>query len=395
MMEERDENILMTQEDLARRKRRTIIDDSSIKKLDEKEDGELKKQKEKIYNRGGKVHIQYESNGRFSIKPILYFNDFTIEDVNNLTLSKQDEILNNLVSILNKIKNEDAETDVSEMLPEEFLETLVGIKQEFNTPMHTHYWICDCQNNVESNQQKINEVEIDLRTLNYVSIEQADETFRQHYKEKVFDTMTPEEFKEYIKTKYVNNEIDINKWTVEDELKTIQIKEPYKMIFNNDEYTFRFMRIKDILKAQSIVDKKYGSKIKMIRMKKYPNIPLSESKIMQEKEIEDIQYQQLKDLSLYARALSLIEKNGKILNHEESLSIYKNLPRSILFDLINFSDSMLFGIKEEKELVCPLCGETTVRSLHREFSPYELLPIDTITKRKQGQHSRPNIFFRI
>lgn len=395
MIDNSEESILINPEDLKRRRTQRIVDND---KLEKEAFEKTKDQIGKIYNKGGQVAVNYETQGRFNIPSTLYFKDFTISHVNDLTLSRQEDLLENLVIILQQIKNEDANINIEDMLIEEFLETLVGIKMEFNTPIHIHPWICECQSGIPVDLQKVNESEIDLRTLKYKSISEVDEDMKIYFRE-LYNEMSDQEFIAHLKKKY-NDDSNIsyikNSENIEKEINQIKVKEPI-IIFdeNGNSYGFRFLRVKDLLNAQKFGESKYAPKIHGIKNKKYNNDSLINSKMQKEKDIDELKYQQGKDTFLFAKAFTLIKYNGKDLNVEESINIYKKAPRSILLQLSSFVDKLQFGIYDEIELTCPECGEVRKRLLRQDINPYELLPLDTNTEREQGKHPKLNVYFGI
>ncbi len=393
---EEDESIIINPDDLQKKRRQKANDNlENEKQAIEKTKNEFGK----IYNKGGQVAVNYETQGRFDMPSTLYFKDFTISHVNDLTLSRQEDLLENLVIILQQIKNENVNINIEDMLVEEFLETLVGIKMEFNTPIHIHPWICDCQNGVAQELQKVNESEIDLRTLKYKSISEVDEEMKIYFKS-LFDNMSEQEFVSYLKSKYKDNSNTVYKKdqeTIDNEINKIKIKEPIT-IFDEEHnsYSFRFLRIKDLLNAQKLGENKYAPKIHGLKNKKFnEKDSLTNSKLQKEKEIEDVQYQQAKDTILFARAFSLLQYNGKILSTEESLNYYKKAPRSILMQLSNFMNKLEFGIYDERELTCIECGQVSKRLLRQDFTPFELLPFDTDSKGIKGQPTKFAVYFGI
>jgi hypothetical protein len=395
MIDNSEESLLINPEELRRKRTQRIVDDIE---QDKKSIEGVKDKLGKIYNKGGQVAVNYETCGRFTMPPILYFKDFTISHVNDLTLSRQEDLLENLVVVLQQIKNEDATVNVEDMLIEEFLETLIGVKMEFNTPIHIHPWICECQNNIQAELQKVNESEIDLRTLKYKSILEVDEEMKAYFKS-LYDEMADQEFIDYLRKKYDNDpnmSYVKNAETIDKEVKQIKIKEPITVTDElGNAYSFRFLRVKDLLNAQKLSENKYASKIHALKNKKYSNESLVSSKMQKEKEIDNVKYQQEKDIILFARAFSLIKYNGKELTAEESINIYKKAPRSILMQITEFMDKLQFGIFDERELTCPECGEVRKRLLRQDINPYELLPLDVDTKREQRKHSKLNVCFAV
>jgi hypothetical protein len=284
------------------------------------------------------------------------------------------------------------------MLTEEFVEALIGIKMEFNTPIHEHPWICECQEIVPQELQKVNYSEIDLRTLKYKSIEQVDEEMKIYFREQ-FNAMSEEEFIGYLKAKYNNDNSIIYKKTPENidkEIEQVKVKEPI-IVFDEarNSYAFRFMRIKDILNAQKVTEYKYAGRIKGIKNKEYSKDSVVDAKTQREKEIDSLKYQQAKDTLLFARAFSLLSYNGKSLSSDEAITIYKNAPRGVLMQIKEFMDKLQFGVYDERELTCPQCGQVSKRLLRQEINPFELLPLDSDTKRKQRKSTSINVYFGV
>jgi exosome complex RNA-binding protein Csl4 len=351
---------------------------------------------DKIYSKAGCAIVDYESMGRFSTPPQLSFHDYTNQDVNDITLSRQEDLFENIVVITNRLRNKaDASDifDVSEMIIEDFMETLVAVKQEFNTPQHTHYWTCDCQNNLSEKDQQVFETEIDLRTLKYRSIEDAENDLREDYR-KEFAELTVEEWAEYIEAKYTKEPKDAKVWTVEDELNTITVKEPILTYSGGDKYYFNFVRVKDIIKAQKLATKKFASKIKQITNRQEHGV---DGKTLAEKkqaELDIVNHEKSKTVVLYAKALALYKKNDKVLSDEEKIEIFtKDIPREVTLQLYDFLDRIKFGIQDEREFTCPVCGKVDKRWLQREFTTLELLPFNTSTKRKRSKLTRLGIHF--
>lgn len=383
-----DESILITPEELQKlRKQRKSIDPIIEQKF------------EKYSQRGDQVEIHYESKGRFSTPETLYFSDFKIEDVNNLTISKQEDILENVLVILNKRKNQETEFDVAMMTTEEFMETLVAIKLQFNTKFHTHHWQCKCQNDIDNeSDRKTNETIVDLSNLQYRSIDEADKIFKQKFEEE-FHKLTKEQFNEYLLRKYQNSPIDIDSWSIEKELQTVQVQEPfyYRDSATENIYGFRFNRIGDIVEAQKYIKKKYSGQIATIQKRPLPHgVPLVEAKQQKDTEIEDLKTKEAREVLLIARSFALITHNGKsIENINERFELYKNLSRETMFNLNDFLKKIEYGIYQEIDLVCPLCGETEKRLLQREFNPIELLPFDVDPQGKQGKSIGLDIYFGV
>lgn len=343
----------------------------------------------KFENHAGMVKLNYESKGRFSIPETVYFKDFTTEHINNFTLSSMEDLTEQIAIALDDMKNPESNANIGEMTLEEFLETLVAVKLNFNTKNHVHRWVCDCQK--EEKDQKVNETTIDLTTLQYKSIEEVDESLKKDYKA-YFNTLSEEQFTEYKVMKYGEDKV----WTKEDELASFEFKEPiYFKAPSNDVYGFRLIRLKDIINAGKLAKKKWAGKINQIERKQNPHgMPLAEAKFQKEQEIETLKKQEAKDALLFAKALTLVEMNGKpITTFEEQVNIYKNFPREAFFEFNDFLEKIDFGIVDKREYSCPICGKTEERLLQQDSSPIALLPIESSDTRASRKHATANIYF--
>ncbi len=354
---------------------------------------------EKFFNRGGLVQIHYESEGRFSIPETLYIKDYSIQHINDLALSKPQDILENLLAILDELINEDADCSTKNMTLEEFFETLVGMKQELNTTEHVHRWICECQENVPDSEQKIEEYILNLAELNYKSISDNDkdlqEMMLEHFKE-----MDDAEFKEYLLHRYKDNPLDdIDSWTREKEAETQRIKEPFYYIHpeTGDIYGFKLTRIGDVVIGQKIAEREFKGKISQVERKPHPQgMSLAEFKSRQKQELESIQEEQAKRSIFYAKALTIVSFNEEIIEDDlEKIRIYKQLTRGNMFDLMDFLSYINFGIDHEIELKCSVCGKTEGRSLQQDLNPIELLPLDNDSKRRHKKSGNLKIYFAV
>ena len=119
----------------------------------------------------GSVHapcvVQFESGGRFSAPETEWFEDYTSKNVTQLVMSRDDDLLDNICSVLDQAK-EDKSYKAEDMLLEEFFEALVAIKKVYNGNTHTHRWLCQCQKLVPDEQKKMSGQDIDLSNIKFV-----------------------------------------------------------------------------------------------------------------------------------------------------------------------------------------------------------------------------------
>ena len=364
-----------------------VVDDKGSVILEDEDESK------ELHNRAGRVCVNFETMGRFSLPRKMYFEDFTIKDVNDLTLSRQEDLLENLVTILNKLKNDDADIDVADATMEEFMEILISMKQQFVSTDHEHIWICSCQDYIAEAEKQTNETIINLAELHYSSIEDADESIRNFYKKGLVD-FTKEEYDKYLLDRYDGERVAVS-WTVEQELQDIKIQEPFNVPIGKEVYAFRFMRVRDILDAFKIARKEFAGKIKKIQNEKTHGIPLVQVKEDKKEKTDKLKEEEARAAILYSKALTLQTIDKKELSNKEKIENYQKIPRPILFEIVRFQDKLTFGVDDERDLTCPICGELNRRSLQQGFNPIEFLPFDTSTESDAQVHSRPNIYFGI
>lgn len=328
-----------------------------------------------ITNFGDSVKIEYESMGRFDIPRILHFKDFTNRQLNDIVLCSHDDLLDTLIVVLQENKVEDNDFKVEFMTAEDLLETIIAIKQKFESTSHTHYWLCDCQMDKDDNERIINEDILDMNTFEYKSIEQVDEKMKLFMKD-VFDNMTDEEFKKYIVKKYKDKPIDdVDSYTRDMEIAAFKIKEPITIDVGQDVYTIRYPRLIDILKAKRYAEKKFASKIKAVQNRREANVALADLKERKKKEIDDLKREQAKVLILYANAMMIQTKNGIPLSDEDKLNEYSNnLSRTVTKNIKETFKQIDFGLSTDIELTCPLCGKVDKRRLRDVIDIRQLLP---------------------
>jgi len=345
-------------------------------------------------NNSTSVKIDFETMGRFSIPESLYVEDWDTEDVNNLTFCNEDNIFETLVAIINKNVKDQA-FKVEDMLLEEFLEVMIGIKASFDSPIHIHRWACDCQADMDDKDRTIHEYPIDLKTINYVSILEADEKLKQYYK-KLFESINREQFAELMITKYGDAMKDtVADYTIEQELEKITVHEPLKQSINGKIYEFRLMRVGDLLIAQREANKKFIYNQKVLNSKKYRKElgELAAFKSNQEEQLKKLQEEKAKETLLYAQASTIVAVDGQPLTGiQEKAIAYKDIKRRDRLNFLAFLEEITFGIKNEMNLVCPLCGREEKRTFRKELNPLEFIPISNDTTDKLRGNSTGYIF---
>jgi len=399
MEHNKEESSLLTPEEVETREEIITGNLEDLKKLTrrrpvpvEVEKPKVEEVTNKIYNRGGQVCINLETQGRFALPQKLYFSDYTIEDVNNLSLSRKEDLLENLVVILNRLKNSDADCDLQDATLEEFQEILVGLKKQFSDEAYMHQWVCEvCQ--TDDDDQKINETYFDLNEIEYTSIEQAEIKLREFYRD-LFNSIDDESFRDYLNKKY-RDEPKSPDWTVDNEVESIKIKQYFYVPIKEDIYAFGFMTVGNLIRAAKIARKEFASRKHKAQNLRIHGMSLVELKQKQKDEIAAIADDEAKATILYSKALSLTMVNGKKLSDRERIDKYKDLPRKLLLGIEELIMKVEFGITGEKEFTCPMCGQVNKRSLQQELHPLLFLPFELSSSTGSGKSAGLDIYFGI
>jgi succinate dehydrogenase flavin-adding protein (antitoxin of CptAB toxin-antitoxin module) len=350
-------------------------------------------------NRAGRVQVNLESKGRFGSPETMYFTDFMVGHVTDLSVSNPEDLTETVITILNDIKNKDCDFDLINLTLEELLEVLIAIKLQFNTSQHTHRWMCDCQYNVPDEVKQWSEATIDLKSIHYRSIEEVDKVLQERYREK-FNALSDEGWKEYLDFRYgTDSDIDFKTWTKEQEIETLKVKEPFNYIHpvTRNIYSFRLMRVSDIVQAKRMARAKWNDKIVAVKNRPTPvGSAIAKAKADKELEIKELQKLEAKDAINFTNAMTLIGFNGEELVKPETRIIkYMELTRNDQFKFSDFLKDIEFGIYDERDFVCNLCGKTERRVLQQDTTPIELLPLDVNTAREQRQRAKLDFYFAV
>lgn len=354
----------------------------------------------KYRNLGNKLSIDLETNGRFSIPKKVYFNDYTTEDVNALITSREEDIYETLISILERCKDEDAtgqSFSIGEMTINEFFELLIGMKSQFDTPLHIHRWICSCQDEYQDSLKTPSEIEINLNELTYKSIEQADEEIQEMYRDYILN-LSEDSYNQFLLQRFEDKFEEFRHLSREDIIKDIIIKEPLSIYDNGKIYKFKFIRVKNSVEAYRKVCSEIDPKIRLERNKQYHGMSREEINAKKEEIIQNLKLDKARKALLYAQAISLESVDDRQLKtFSDKLGEYKKLSRSGMMDFLRMADLCLTGVNTEFDQVCNLCGKTERGFLQRKINPIELLPLssdsESSTKRKLSKSSGINIFF--
>lgn len=326
---------------------------------------------DKFRNYGEHVSINLETFGRFGNPKTVKFRPFTVKEVSDLTMCRPDDMIETLVAILNQCKL-DNNFQVEDLLIEEMFEVLVGMKLFFHSKDHTHRWICTCQNDLPESERKLSEFPIDLKTLKYKSIEEAEELLRQRFAE-MLSQMTQEQKQNYIEKKY-GQVLDM---TDDQLVKDIQIKEPIQIVNGSDRFEFHFPRVRDMVVGMRMAIDKYTGLMRRVKARQpkhgQPGDMVREEK---ENELKKLEHEKQKEMAFNFRALSLRSKNGLVMTDKIRIEEFGMIPGNLLSSFIAYTDDIEFGICDERDITCNLCGKTERRVLQREINFLELLPID-------------------
>lgn len=368
-----------------------FLNEEEIKQINTRKPREaynqIENDKDELKKTAGYIKIEYSSNGRFWIPPELHFRELNTKEIADLSSSSIDTLLENLIMVLKECVLE-KEVNMEDMTPEEFLETLIALKLEY-TVEHEHFFICEncSQEDFELEDIKPSTYKLDLTTLNYTEIEEADEKLKEYYRP-ILESFSKEEFNSYLIQRYKEDPLeDIDSWTLDKELETIKVKNEYSIPFDGKKYSFRWLKISDLVYAQKEVDKKYKPQIKKIIKEKYANMPYAEQKLLKKEKIDKIKESKNKDIAYYSLSMSLDKIDGKSLSLSEKLDKYK-LPQSIANSIGEYLKTCEFGLSDKRVIVCDKCNHEQERWLQHSITFVELLPLNNVTKRRSATDKR-------
>jgi rubrerythrin len=325
------------------------------------------------------VGIEFSTGGRFTTPKLGYYKYYTTKQINDLGLTRQDDKLETLLSILNQV-NVNNEIQAEDLLLEELFEVVVAIKRKFRGNWHTHKWYCEeCQKDVEDKDKVVSEMDIDLSTLKEISIEESDDNFRSFMKQRYekLKTQNPTIFLQQMKILKPDLSIDIpNDVNIGEVLKNINIKEPFNITcpVTKKKYSFRFTRVGDYIKAKRFIDLKYSPQLKNVKKERWNSKgSLAEFKHSQEFKLNQLNEQKAKDTLLAAKAFSLVTVNGKELKDTERFNELSNMNPITAEALAEVLENQKFGIQDERDYTCNLCGHTERGYLMRRTSVLEFI----------------------
>lgn len=347
--------------------------------------------------------IRFETKGRFNTPESMMFKPFSTLDINNIVLTKQEKILDVTLDTLNSlVVSEEGSTpfDLSNMLMEEFLEIMVGIKLRFVSSMHEYKWLCDCQYEYEEDDQKINTEELDLKTLNYTTIEDADKNL-QDFMHPFISKMSEDVFDQWKQTTFEGRleQEEIDNLDVETAVSKIRIEEPIALNAPDGNcYRFRFNRVGDLIIARKMADSKFAPKLASTQQLRYDKKKENPKEYQERKRkiIEEIKEEKAKYAVHVANAMRLVSINGiEYTNNKDRAEAYGKIDTQVTQNLVNFLDTLTFGVNDIREFVCPLCGKTKQRYLRRTLNPVEFLPVDVSSYGERKLDSGFSITFGI
>ncbi len=330
---------------------KTIIEDSGLpdeqKKMVKRtvlhvaEDNNEKKE-ETVSVPASYIPVEFHTLGKLDCPAILHFKDYTTDQLNDITLSYEDNMLENIVRVINE--NCFEKFDVNKCTQSEFIEILGTILVNFWRNEVKIPWMCDCQQyiSVPDSKRQSSIVDIDLRRIDI--------------------NMLPDNVHEPIGVTGEVRNMDTGK-------------------FEKVIYEFRFGRIGDLVYAREQIKKKFLVEQKKIDNFKISNVSKDKFQEMKADQQKELDKQKTKELIMVARSQCLLSVNGKNINKPDKYEEFKIIDSSIICELFERMNNLDLGFSSTMELECEFCHEAKPRRLN--FLYYWFLPTDG--KRKLGQ----------
>lgn len=334
----------------------------------------------------GKAVVEFETQGRFGNPDVAYLGDYTHSDLTSLALCRNEDRLENVVFILDRIKN-DPSWKIENLLIEEFFETLLTMKRVYNTQTHVHRWYCDCQEELPESEREASEFHIDIDSINYTSIQECDDKIRENYA-LVYNEVSDEEWYAFLQRRFPEGD-PRQQLTRGEYVENLAIGDNISVRSDNGNvYVYRFGRVADIIKGMKIGSREWNYRLREIK-KKSTNTGRAKAMVLYERsrEIEDLEKKKAESIISATQGLSLVSFNGKVISSDqEKIQISRAMPRDAVVKLTKLQNLMNFGVNDERDFVCNLCGKTERGLLQRTISPLELLPIATESGATGSKH---------
>jgi hypothetical protein len=327
----------------------------------------------------GQAVVEFETSGRFGNPETAYFADFTSDDLTALALCRDEDRLQNVVFILDRLKNDDS-WKFEDLLAEEFLEVMISMKRIYNTPQHEHRWFCSCQDDLPESEKTASKHIIDLNNIKFTSIEECDELLRKEFSD-LYMSLSDEEWTAFLERNYKEGD-ERRTYNRAQYIASLRISDRLTVRSSNGNvYVYRFARVRDVLQGLKIGSKEWNWKI---RKKKNEATGIKQSRVKdsvlydRKMAVEDLELSKAKAVLSATKGLALIEFNGKpVTNEADRINLSRTMPRDAVMKQVKLMEKMNFGVNHEEEFVCDLCGKTEPGLLQRTISPLELLPIAT------------------
>lgn len=330
---------------------------------------------------GGLVRVDFEAGGRFSLPPSVHVGNYQLGHITDISLARPDDTLEVLVHTVQKLVTTPG-VQVGQALVEEFLELMIGLKAGYNGNTHIHTWMCaECQFDKQPSKRKLSEMPIDLDSIKMIPIETADEMFRKEYVAPIFDIMTDEQFVEYLQLRHGKQNADkLLTVTRQQEIASIKITDRIQLPDQESGrmYGFRFTRIGDLIEAYKLAYREFAGQIRQLKNSQPDNgadAKYRESfEAEREYNMEKLELERGKKAILYSKALSLCTIDGRQLTVPERLRYFTSMDWKVSEKFAGFHEAVKFGIHDERDITCNLCGHTEKGVLQQRFNPSEFVP---------------------
>lgn len=330
---------------------------------------------------GGLVRVDFEAGGRFSLPPSVHVGNYQLGHITDISLARPDDTLEVLVHTIQKLVTT-PNVQVGQALVEEFLELMVALKAGYNGSTHIHTWMCaECQFDKQPSKRKLSEMTIDLDSIKMIPIETADELFRKEYVAPIFQLMTDEQFVQYLEMRHGKQHAEkLLTVTREQEIASIKISDRIQLPdeVSNQMYGFRFTRIGDLIEAYKLAHREFAGPIRQLKNSNPDNGADAKYResfdAEREYNMEKLELERGKKAILYSKALSLCTINGRELTVPERLRHFSTMDWKVSERFAGFHEAVKFGIHDERDITCNLCGHTEKGVLQQRFNPSEFVP---------------------
>jgi hypothetical protein len=263
------------------------------------------------------LKITLHTMGKLDAPAILHFCDYSAQQINDLTLSTEHNILDNLVRILTENCWEDFDCNL--FTQDELIEVLSSIILNFWRKTVDVPWLCECQDDLPEKEREVCTHTVNLTNPDLI----------QNIPDNVF--------------------------------------EPIQVKTDNHVYDFKLNRVGDIITAKNESQARLA--VKQKKIDNYREHGKRREEILWKKQQmqEELDRERLKLIVELTRAYCLLTVDGQPVPPDKKMAELNKIDPAILNVLFDKMNKVKMGLVKEHEVECPFCLEKKRETLIFQF----------------------------